>query len=90
MATKTIPAGEFKAKCLALMDEIAVSGDELLITKRGKAVARLVPARESDPYLSLRGSVTWKDEEDLIAPTGEPWPGESDDTDYGLVGLKPD
>ncbi len=43
MASKRIPAGEFKAKCLKLMDEVNATGEELVITKRGKPVARLVP-----------------------------------------------
>lgn len=34
-------AGEFKARCLELMDRVAVSGDVIVITKRGKAVAQL-------------------------------------------------
>lgn len=43
MTTRTIPAGEFKAKCLALMDEIEATGEEVVITKRGRPVARLAP-----------------------------------------------
>ncbi len=42
-AQKKIPAGEFKAKCLKLMDEVQQTGQEVIITKRGKPVARLVP-----------------------------------------------
>lgn len=38
---QTIQASEFKAKCLALMDEVARSGVPLLITKNGKPVAEL-------------------------------------------------
>jgi prevent-host-death family protein len=45
--TKTIPAGEFKAKCLKLMDEVEKTGEELVITKRGKPVAKLVPAEDA-------------------------------------------
>jgi len=40
---RTIPAGEFKAKCLAIMDEVHTGGKPVLITKRGKPIARLVP-----------------------------------------------
>jgi len=40
---RTMPAGEFKAKCLALMDQVQATGQEVLITKRGKPVARLAP-----------------------------------------------
>jgi prevent-host-death family protein len=45
--TKTIPAGEFKAKCLKLMDEVEKTGEELVITKRGKPIAKLVPAQSA-------------------------------------------
>lgn len=40
--TRVINATEFKAHCLALMDEVARTGDEIVITKHGRAVARLV------------------------------------------------
>jgi prevent-host-death family protein len=39
-----IPASQFKMHCLALMDQVQQSGRELVITKRGKPVAKLVPA----------------------------------------------
>ena len=41
---RTISAGEFKAKCLKLMDEINKSGEQIVITKHGRPVSRLVPA----------------------------------------------
>jgi len=40
---KTIPAGEFKAHCLAIMDEVQAKRQAVVITKRGKPVAKLVP-----------------------------------------------
>jgi prevent-host-death family protein len=40
---KTIAAGEFKAKCLTLMDDVQSTREPLVITKRGKPVAKLVP-----------------------------------------------
>ena len=43
---RTIKASEFKAKCLKLMDEVAESGEEIVITKNGRPVSRLVPFRE--------------------------------------------
>jgi len=46
---RTIAAGEFKAKCLALMDEVQATGETVFITKRGKPVARLSPLEESKP-----------------------------------------
>ncbi len=42
---REIKASEFKAKCLKIIDEVAESGEAILITKRGKAVARLDGAR---------------------------------------------
>ena len=41
--TRTVPAGEFKAKCLKLMDEVDETGLTIVITKRGRPVSRLVP-----------------------------------------------
>ena len=38
---RTIPASEFKARCLALMDEVAATGEPLVITKHGRPVAEL-------------------------------------------------
>jgi prevent-host-death family protein len=40
---RMISAGEFKAKCLALMDEVYAGGETIVITKRGKPVAQLAP-----------------------------------------------
>jgi prevent-host-death family protein len=41
---KRMPAGEFKAHCLAVMDQVQSKGESVLITKHGKPVAKLVPA----------------------------------------------
>lgn len=46
MAKRTVAAGEFKQGCLALIDQVAASKDEIVITKRGKPVARLVPLED--------------------------------------------
>ena len=43
---RTIKASEFKAKCLKLMDEVAENGEEIVITKNGKPVAKLTAYRE--------------------------------------------
>ena len=40
---KTIAAGKFKARCLTLMDDVQATRQPILITKRGKPVAKLVP-----------------------------------------------
>jgi prevent-host-death family protein len=46
MDEKCIPAAEFKAKCLRLLDEVARQRRPIIITKRGKPVAKLVPVEE--------------------------------------------
>ena len=53
-------ATEFKAKCLALLDEVNSTGYTIVIEKRGKPVAQLTRFVEFDkqmPQLSLRGTV---------------------------------
>ena len=45
---KEIPAEKFKARCLAVMDEVQATGEPVLITKHGKPVVKLVPAEIKD------------------------------------------
>ena len=70
MAEKTIPAGKFKAQCMALLDEIALKRKQIVITKRGKPVAKIAPIEEQEPA-SLLASVLW--EKDLVSPIDEDW-----------------
>ena len=48
---KTIAAGEFKAKCLAIMDEVQARKTKFIITKNGKPVAQMVPIEEVEDTL---------------------------------------
>ena len=48
-------AAEFTAKCTALVGEVVAQGGELLISKDGLVVARLVVAGAGRPWLALRG-----------------------------------
>jgi prevent-host-death family protein len=50
-----ITASDFKARCLRLLDQVSRTGEELVILKRGRPVARVVPARDEKPWLALRG-----------------------------------
>ena len=52
----SMTATEFRAKCFGLIDEVAATGPEIVITKRGRAVARLVPVRASLGAWFGRGS----------------------------------
>ncbi len=46
---RTCKASEFKAKCLQLMDDVAETGEAIIVTKNGKPVAQLVPFRSALP-----------------------------------------
>jgi len=59
MVIRTIPAGQFKARCLKIMDDVRVTRQPVMITKKGKPVAKLVPADAApqDVFGCLRGEV---------------------------------
>jgi prevent-host-death family protein len=66
-----ISASQFKARCLALLDQVAEGGGEIVVTKRGRPVARVVPVEEG---ASLEGSVTYNvSDEELLAPIAVDW-----------------
>ena len=56
---KKMAAGAFKVHCLAVMDEVQAKRESVLITKRGKPVAKLVPAEElrTTAFDSLKGKI---------------------------------
>jgi prevent-host-death family protein len=67
-----IKAGQFKAKCLELMDLVANRGEEIVITKRGKPVAKLVAVENAStlsPFGFMRGTVEIIG--DILAPSDE-------------------
>jgi prevent-host-death family protein len=65
---KRMPAGEFKAQCLAVMDQVLHSGEPVVITKHGKPVVKLIPAenRADDilDYMAGRAKVVG----DIVGP----------------------
>jgi prevent-host-death family protein len=68
---KEITATQFKAHCLRLLDEVAQTGEGLVITKHGHPVARLEPPLRPD---DLRGSVKFNiSDEELIYFSMGPW-----------------
>ncbi len=69
---KTIPAGEFKAKCLKLLDEVKDRKTEIIVTKRGVPVAKLVPVGpQPDIFERMKG--TGKILGDIIEPIDVEW-----------------
>ena len=70
---RTMKASEFKARCLKLMDDIQKSGDEIIITKNGKPVSKLVPYRvKAATLFGLHKGKIRSDGDDLFS-TGEDW-----------------
>ena len=85
MATKdNKPAGlrtiksEDKTKCLKLMDEVAESGEEIVITKNGRPVSRLAPYRRKPkaPFGRDQGRIRVLG--DIMAPTDVEWEVETE------------
>ncbi len=72
---KTIPAGAFKANCLAIMDQVKAKRENVVITKHGRPVAKLVPVNtgvdEIFGFFSGKGSITG----DVVSPalSAEEW-----------------
>jgi len=77
MTMKSIPAGEFKAKCLDLLDKVKERREEYIITKRGIPFAKLTPIEPAKGSLwgFMKGTVL--DSSGLLEPNDEPW-GESE------------
>jgi len=74
---RTMAAGEFKAKCLAVIDEVKATGQPVLITKRGKPMAMLMEPEEAPVrkvsvdsiFNALRGTISVSgDAGDLVEP----------------------
>jgi prevent-host-death family protein len=71
--TREVPAGKFKAKCLGLLDEVQTSGQEIIVTKYGKPVAKIVPLDEDkeglERFKRARESIEIKG--DIVSPLGK-------------------
>jgi prevent-host-death family protein len=76
----TMPAAEFKARCLRVMGQVSRTRRPVTITKRGRPVARLVPVdSDSEPFLdSLGGQVTVAGDLEKAARGSDPWETETE------------
>src|SRR5215213_4463183 len=70
---RKINAAAFKARCLALIDEVAESGEPITITKRGKAKVQIVAVREKPKTLIGATKGTFKVLGDIVGPIVEDW-----------------
>jgi prevent-host-death family protein len=70
---KRIPATEFKAHCLALLEEVRQTRQSLLVTRHGKPVAEISPytPKNDAGENPLKGSILYQG--DLISPLNEKW-----------------
>ena len=70
---RTIKASEFKAKCLQLMDEVATSGQEIVVTKRGRPVSRVIPYREESTLTFGGDKGIFEIYGDIVEPMPAEW-----------------
>jgi prevent-host-death family protein len=77
-----IPAAVFKAECLKLMDQVARTGQPVVITKHGKPIAQLVPIPAQSRTLFGYMKNTLKIKGDAIAPIDEEWSALSGDENH--------
>jgi prevent-host-death family protein len=73
MKEQYIPAGEFKAKCLNLIDLVQAKRQEVIITKHGKPLAKLVPYQQKHRTLfgAMRGKMII--DGDIVEPLDISW-----------------
>jgi prevent-host-death family protein len=80
MDNRCVAAAEFKANCLRLIDEVAQQRQPIIITKRGKPVAKLMPVEEEGP-VDLFGYMagTAKICGDIVSPIEDvEWTGDAE------------
>lgn len=70
---KSVPATEFKARCLALLEEVRETRQPLLVTRHGRPVVEISPyaAKDTAETNPLKGSILYQD--DIVSPVEEKW-----------------
>ena len=87
---RTSKASEFKAKRLKLMDEVAESGEEIVIIENGRPVSRLAPCRKKSPGLFFgRNRDKIRILGDIVSPMPPEWYEKADDADDDLLNCLP-
>ena len=74
---RIIKASEFKAKCLKLMDQVAETGEEIVVTKNGRPVSRLVPYRTKPSTFFGRDRGSIRILGDIVEPVDVEWEAET-------------
>lgn len=70
---KTMSAAEFKAKCLDVLDQVAARHEAVVVTKRGKPVAQVVPILKRPKHLwgAMKGAIEIRG--DIVSPLDVEW-----------------
>jgi len=65
---KTMPAGQFKARCLRVMDDVQATREPVVITKKGRPVAKLIAVEEKPKPIfgCMKGQIEIKG--DIVSP----------------------
>ena len=79
----TVTASEFKAKCLQLIDGVAEHGGEIVITKRGEPVAKMIAYRQRPKSLFGIDKDRLKTQGDIMSPIDVEW--EADVNPEGIL-----
>ena len=83
-----IPAAQFKAECLKLMDRVEKTREPIIITKHGRPVAQLAPVPVADDSLFGYMKGTMKIDADVVAPLDIEWSALSGDEDHLYEGKR--
>jgi prevent-host-death family protein len=68
-AMETLSVSEFKAKCLSVLQDVDKQKKRVIITKRGKPIAEVIPHESEDKEVPLEDTVTFMG--DIISPVAE-------------------
>lgn len=86
----SINAAQFKAKCLKLIDEVAATREPLIITKRGKPLAKLAPIEDETPaslFGYMKGTVQILG--DIVNVPHDAWAAETGEEDHLYTATQP-
>jgi antitoxin (DNA-binding transcriptional repressor) of toxin-antitoxin stability system len=76
---RSVTDEDFARQCNELLEDVEAHGDEILITRGGAAVARLIPSTEAvRPFVGRSRRTIQASADDLIAPVGKDWEADSD------------
>jgi prevent-host-death family protein len=73
MGDREVTASAFRQRCLSLLDQVERTKVRIVITKRGRPVARLVPVDDAEIRAPTLGTVRLLADDDAYFSTDESW-----------------